>query len=523
MVEGAIENWISAFYHSKGSNDLKRALFYAEKGKSNILLNEMNATKAKSFAGIPDSLLTKERELRCEIAFYEKMRQDKIMSGVKENHSELLSISNDLFYLKNNYEILIDYFENNYPDFFSIKYNSSNIDVTYIQNELLDSNQTMIEYVVGDSALYILVVRNKYFSITKEKLDFPLTSWVDDYLKNGMLHYYSAPLVKRTQKLKAQATQYYTDAAYKLYQKLIEPIRGDITEDLIIIPDGVLGYLPFEALLTSMPTEIGAFATYPFFIKDVKISYSYSAALLMDMKNISRTNKTPGNFLAFAPFYDGTNQSYFAKTETAIGLGNGVSRDSLSPLPGTGEEVERISKILTGDCELILGNNASISAFQEKAPQYKIIHLSTHGKANDENGDYSYIAFSVPDGSCNFEKLFALDLYNYSLNADMVVLSACETGVGNLQKGEGIISLARAFVYAGAKSIFTTLWQVDDEKTKDLFVAFYQNLKDGKPKDYSLWQAKIDFLEKNIGQGEWAHPFFWAGLIGIGDMRALKQ
>ena len=103
------------------------------------------------------------------------------------------------------------------------------------------------------------------------------------------------------------------------------------------------------------------------------------------------------------------------------------------------------------------------------------------------------------------------------------MLSACETGIGKLQRGEGIISLARAFAYAGAKSIFTTLWKVDDEKTKDLVIDFYKYLKVGKAKDEALHLAKLDFLKKNKGKGAANHPFFWAGMIGIGDMRPLNM
>lgn len=104
----------------------------------------------------------------------------------------------------------------------------------------------------------------------------------------------------------------------------------------------------------------------------------------------------------------------------------------------------------------------------------------------------------------------------------MVVLPACETGIGKLQKGEGIISLARAFAYAGAKSIFTTLWQVSDEKTKSLMVSFYRNLKQGETKGAALRKAKLEYLDGNKGKGEATHPFFWAGLIGIGDMSAVR-
>ena len=113
------------------------------------------------------------------------------------------------------------------------------------------------------------------------------------------------------------------------------------------------------------------------------------------------------------------------------------------------------------------------------------------------------------------------DIYNLSLNADLVVLSACETGIGELKRGEGIISLARAFAYAGAKSIVTTLWSVDDARTKDLMVFFYRNLLQGMPKDEALARARSDYFEKYKGAN--AHPYFWAGFVGIGDMEGIMK
>jgi CHAT domain-containing protein len=120
-----------------------------------------------------------------------------------------------------------------------------------------------------------------------------------------------------------------------------------------------------------------------------------------------------------------------------------------------------------------------------------------------------------PETVSQFEKLYVRDVYNLSLNADLVVLSACEAGIGQLQRGEGIISLSRAFAYAGAKGIVTTLWSVNDESTKDFMLAFYRHLQK-MPRAEALHQARLEFLNKRTG--EQAHPYYWAGFIGVGDM-----
>ncbi|MEZ4963118.1 MAG: CHAT domain-containing protein, partial [Saprospiraceae bacterium] len=186
------------------------------------------------------------------------------------------------------------------------------------------------------------------------------------------------------------------------------------------------------------------------------------------------------------------------------------------------EEIAWVANLWDG--RFLVGKEASIEEFNRYAENSRILHLSTHGKANSKfgDGDYSYLAFGVPNGEGTFSKLFAKEIYTYSLNADLVVLSACETGTGEVQVGDGISSLSRAFIFAGAKSVFATLWQVSDAKTKDLMVYFYKNLQQGKSKDEALRLAKLEFLKRNKGQGGFDHPFFWAGMIGIGDMGAVR-
>ena len=133
--------------------------------------------------------------------------------------------------------------------------------------------------------------------------------------------------------------------------------------------------------------------------------------------------------------------------------------------------------------------------------------------------DSSYLAFSENKTQAESNLLFARDIYNLKLDSDLVVLSACETAVGEKQLGEGIISLARAFTYAGARSSLTTLWQVNDEAASQLMQNFYKALKAGQPKDKALQNAKLNYLENN--PNEFVHPFYWSAFIPIGDMRAI--
>jgi CHAT domain-containing protein len=180
-----------------------------------------------------------------------------------------------------------------------------------------------------------------------------------------------------------------------------------------------------------------------------------------------------------------------------------------------------VTQLLGGSA--LYGSEASLDAFRRLAPEYRVLHLSTHGKADDRAGDYAFLALGVPGDTSTFDKLYARDLYGIGLNADLVVLSACETATGKLRRGEGIVSLARAFSFAGAKSLVTSLWKVNDSATKNLLVDFYRHLHKGQSKDAALRQAKLNFLKNNLDvDANLLHPFFWAGFVAVGDMRAIK-
>lgn len=490
---------------------------YAERSKAYLLYEAMQNADALRVAGIPDSLLQQEYDLRVDIAYYDKKRQEKLAAGLNETDTVVLGIAAKRFDFDRRYEALLQRLAVDYKKYYDAKYDLHTVNATEVQQPLLQPNQTLLEYVVGDSSVFLFLVQKNHFEVREiPKKGFPIEQLVDTLTRLGIYGYYTLPREKRTPALKTATINNYTKAALQLYDKLIAPVKAKLTEQVIIIPDGVLGYVPFEALLTKTPARPTIFKTYNFLVQEHQISYCYSATLLREMRDKQHRKRPTAQVLALAPFYRKD-----VKKLDSLRLLTGISlRDSLAPLDASGEEVAAIAKIWKG--QALYGAAASVDTFRRLAEQYRILHLSTHGKADDRVGDYAFLAFAAP-GDTTFEKLYARDLYNLELNADMVVLSACETAAGKLQRGEGIVSLARAFAYAGAKSLVTTLWKVDDEKTRDLMAAFYGHLWAGKAKDAALRQAKMDFLKDNEGGGGTAlHPFFWAGLIAIGDMRALR-
>ncbi|MCB0522537.1 MAG: CHAT domain-containing protein [Saprospiraceae bacterium] len=477
---------------------LNECFHLAEHAKSILLLEAVKESGAQAFAGIPTTLVQKENNLKNEIAQCEKLVHLKFEKGFNSIDSSVTRILDSIFKMNKDLENLRTKLKEEYPSYYNATLNLSTIPLSEIQ-QTLQPKQTLLEYFIGYDSIYLFAIRPDTFKVVAIKKDFPLKEYVEN-MRQGMYgsQVSNMPL--------AQATGMYVDASLRLYEKIFAPINGFLagTEELVIIPDGVLGYLPFDALLAERPADLDAFAQFHYLLKDYQISYCYSATLLREMQQKQHWKAASKNYLGVAPYFPGGADAI------AYDQPGGL-KGTLSPLQYNVPEVEGIQRRIGGNLQI--GQNATEQAFTDKAQDYRILHLSTHGMANDQVGDYSFLAFTEIPDSIENERLYNRELYNLRLNADLVVLSACETGIGELQRGEGIISLARGFSYAGAKSIVTTLWSVSEKPTMDLMESFYKYLQNGMAKDAALRQAKLDLLQSSTPE-----PFFWAGFIPIGDM-----
>jgi CHAT domain-containing protein len=212
--------------------------------------------------------------------------------------------------------------------------------------------------------------------------------------------------------------------------------------------------------------------------------------------------------LAFAPRYTvGETMKILQKTYPLV------------PLPGVEKEVNKISKIV--DADYFVGVEATEENFRKNAEKFDILHLAMHAFINDSLPAFSSFAFtrSNSDDPTKNGVLTTADIYNLKLNAKLTVLSACNTGIGQLNKGEGVMSLARGFLYAGCPSIIMSLWEVEYESGTEIITAFYKYLKKGKSKDESLRLAKLEYLNSVCSRR--AHPLYWLGFVSIGDNSAL--
>ncbi len=183
--------------------------------------------------------------------------------------------------------------------------------------------------------------------------------------------------------------------------------------------------------------------------------------------------------------------------------------------------MENISKTI--NTKVFINAEATEINFRNNTENYDILHLAMHAYINDSLPGFSRLAFSLDTSNiANSDGwLNTADIYNLNINAKLTVLSACNTGSGQLKKGEGIMSLARGFFYAGCPAIIMSLWEVEDQSGTQIMGSFYKNLKKGKTKDESLRQAKLEYLENSNSRR--AHPHYWLGYINIGDNSPLYK
>lgn len=446
------------------------------------------------------------------MATWGKRYRERLQAGLPETDTAVLRIDTVLLHLKQQYEQFKDRLNRGFPEYANLKNRINTVGLAYLRDSLLNNHEAFLEYFTGDSSIFLFLVRKDTVLLHEIKKDFPLDDWIHRF-REGIFGYYTADLAARADSLKNKTLTQYLGYAYPLYQKLIEPVKQWLPERLIIAPDGLLGYIPFDALLTSKPSDINDFRSYPYLIHQHRISYTYSATLLAETRNKKSGRRSEKNLLAFAPFS--------ANDTLAIARSQLSSRASggFAPLPYSGAEVGAIGKSFGGD--IVTGDFATASQFCALAGQYRIIHLATHAVADSRSGNFPYLRFSETSESIDNGRLNIQDIYNLKLDADLVVLSACETGIGKFQRGEGVISLARAFTCAGARSIVTSLWAVNDRSTAELMRRFYEELVGGKDIDESLRAAKKSWLQTASIRN--CHPFFWAAFVPVGNMGPLAM
>jgi CHAT domain-containing protein len=484
-------------YRITGKNIfLEKAFEFAEKSKVASLLTATRELNAIQFH-IPQKTAELEKSLQNKIGFYnsriskEENKETPDLSIISEFKEKLLTIVRER-------DSLLQMFEKSYPGYYALKY-SSNVPTVKDIPSIIGRNNNYLNYVLSDSVIYIFLVNRKNVKMQSFRIDSAFITELRDFRK--LLSDQSVSINARIK------FNEYKKAGYDLYKILIGPVRKSfISDNLIISPDNILSYLPFETLLTKDDdVDDLYYRDLDYLMNDFNVSYTYSATFMNEY--INRESNSLKDLVSFAPVYTRSinTDSLFIGRQS----GSGVLYD----LPEARQEAEYISKITGGDSFLF--GEAKESVFKRVAGNYRIIHLAMHTYLNDQNPMNSAMIFSQGNDSPEDGLLYTYEVYGIPMNARMVVLSSCNTGNGILSSGEGILSLARGFIYSGCQSVVMSMWEIDDKSGTEVMKMFYDNLLKGKSKAQALKASRREYL-KNASQLR-SHPYFWSSLVVYGE------
>ena len=483
----------------------EQAFAFVEKGKSNSLLESMAGQDAMKLANIPDDVQQKENQLSADVLYYEKMLAEKPKNAAQVRDSLLLA--------NKKHEAFIKKLEKEYPEYHQLKYADNTIGLKELQQQLAEGTQLRM-YMLSSDAISVLCITKTQFDVAVHPISKNIADSVKLY-RNSMLQTSQNAIIE------------YGKLARRFYKMLFaDSIAADVKR-LVVIPDGALNQIPFESLLTSdVKGSVYNFNEYDFLVKRYAIGYAYSATLYYRDITRKKNNGTNG-WLGMAPVF--TQSKYagvvldsrvkkYERTYSDIQVANTTKLDALV---SSESEVRNIFTMFAKSGQPAKGclwGSASRQNFSsDSISRYRYVHLATHGFVNSEKPELSGVQLCPLKGDGTDGVLYSGDVYSLKLNCDLLVLSACETGLGKIMKGEGIVGLTRAFIYAGSRNLLVSLWKVADNSTSQLMVEFYRQLllKENSGLNYAevLQKAKqMLILDKN-----YSRPYYWAPFILIGD------
>lgn len=463
-------------------------LIYAwmEQSKSMVLLESLAAQQEEIGSAGQDSLL---RQI--------ELLEDRVSSLQRE----FIETPADDRLKKNLLKAQIDYWETKRilnETKSSFRHEIQEFDQTTLrdfQAQLNDEHSLFVEYFVGNQEVFALFFNRNQSYVFSTKLDD-----IPEQTKRlrGLL---STP----NESLEAYET--YQKISYQLYLQLLSAGLNAFNvpiDKITIVPDGILAALPFGALLDQPSEEKTVYYgpdKLPYLINQYAINYAFSIATLIQQGS-NQKQKARHTYVGMAPEF---NAQAVAAPSRQCNQGN------LAPLLENKNEVAAINQLLSG--EIASGSDANKSFFLEEGMNAQILHLATHACVDDQEPSRSKIFFSD-------DHLYAHELYQLELQAQMVVLSACETGVGVFQRGEGVMSLARGFAQSGAPSLTLSYWSVSDQSTSQVMRHYYEFLSEGLDKQEALQQAKLNYL-KNQEQAQRLHPYYWSAFVHFGDVKPI--
>ncbi len=486
IFENAIKCAYELFKITGDDNFVLKAFELSEKRKAFNLFQSMIKNKHLFYEQIPEKIRYKERELKAQLATYrkkwfERSNENKaiIEQKILEKELQLDSLSKTIRKIDANY--------------FNMYYEKQTIPIKQLRNNVLTNKSSYISYFIGPTYQFAFLITKNNLKIIPIQLNAISEHAIKKiYLKKSINK-------ASTEKFQLMLSNWSKDLWYPIQRHLPTDI-----DQVIIEPDGFLFQLPFEML--HLPTDSTPNNLY--LIQYFAISYTYSLpTLMLQMKQKSKYINSI-QCLAFAPNYTDklSNKGTFKQ----------FKNEQLANLPGALLEIKNVSQYFDGS--YYFGAQGDKDTFIREAPNYEILHLAMHGQYNPNNSLQSKLYFT---NSHTKQVLHTYEIYALNLNAQLAVLSACETGRGKIIQSEGAISLGRAFMYAGCQSIVHSLWKVDDKATAQIMDYFYESMAKGFSKSEALRQAKIKYLD-NASIFE-KHPIYWSGFVLTGNFNPLQS
>lgn len=476
---------------------------FSERSRALLLRQKLAREAALQNARLPADVLEKEKLLRAAIVEQKNLLAE--MEADDEPASSIEQQNRRIFHLEDERQQLLKGRTGAYSQSDTI----AAISLADIRAHLPSDSAMLVEYFYNPEtgALYQIGVTRSELRTARHSLALKNVEAFIAFVRDG-------EAAKKRAETDAGYREDFVRESRMLYDSLLAQVVGNLPlTEMIVVPDGVLGAFPFDLLLP-VASEGTAFRDLPYLFTRAAVRFAPSATVLFQSKHASRRAPS-ADYLGIAP-------KYHSKTFDFVEFGDGC--------------VTALGGLFCG--KTLRDTFAAPAAFRVEAANYRILHFYGHGRADNVQPNRSYLAFtSLTKGPVALEEkpaqkksgllagaaqlppeevpnvFYAHEISLMQLSADLVVLSACETGVGKAVGGEGVLSLARAFQDAGCPSAAMTLWSVDDEATSQLTRLFLQHIREGKRKDVALQLAKKDFL----ASGQPAAPFFWSGFVLTGD------
>ena len=518
-----------------------------EQGKARSLLDMLGEARAEVREGVPAPLLERKA-----VNMARQQEIANLLSGVGLQGSApkqtVAELERELERLAVEFDSLENGLRTSSPRYAALV-RAEPLTLAEVQRQVLDASTVLLEYSLGAHQSYLFVATQTGLTIyrlpSRERIERQAIELRQQLIPAGVRRAIAGINVESTRGLTlgspstaAANVAAYTNAAHALYKMVVAPAAASLGERrVLVVPEGALNYVPFEALVTS--TQGTDYSALSYLVKTNEFVYAPSASVVAEVRRQAKRSAAGrgGMLLVADPVFDASDSRLQGSPQAAraresvrgLSLASALSDVTnvksgnlkLARLDGTRSEAEEIAKLARasgGQADVWLDFDASEANLNaRKLDGYRVLHIATHGLLDAERPQFTGLALSLVGQTKADGYLRVDEVFNLRLGSPLVMLSACETGLGKERRGEGVIGLTRAFMYAGAPTVGVSLWSVGDKSTAELMPEFYRRLlvgQEGAPAAMRASQLAM------IARKRYSAPFYWSPFVIVGDWRS---